>query len=205
MVCRTATGSSRSRPRSAECAMGADGGDDPPREEDPDRRAEGTDHDPAEDVRDVVDVCGHPGQPQSQRESQQGGAPPASHRQDHHGDRGGQRRVVRGEPVVGRMGDQGRASVDDEGTRVDPDRTGDLDRDEDCHGGDDRGERELQLALAWGEEPGADGAQRHGIQGIVGNANDDGLDENRGKVKVMVSMFGRETPVELDFLQIRKL
>jgi len=31
------------------------------------------------------------------------------------------------------------------------------------------------------------------------------IDEDRGKVKVMVSMFGRETPVELDFLQVRKL
>jgi transcriptional antiterminator NusG len=31
------------------------------------------------------------------------------------------------------------------------------------------------------------------------------IDEDRGKVKVLVAMFGRETPVELDFLQIRKL
>jgi len=31
------------------------------------------------------------------------------------------------------------------------------------------------------------------------------VDEKRGKVKVLVSMFGRETPVELDFLQVRKL
>ena len=31
------------------------------------------------------------------------------------------------------------------------------------------------------------------------------VDTNRGKVKVLVSMFGRETPVELDFLQIRKV
>ncbi len=31
------------------------------------------------------------------------------------------------------------------------------------------------------------------------------VDTGRGKVKVMVSMFGRETPVELDFLQVRKL
>jgi transcriptional antiterminator NusG len=31
------------------------------------------------------------------------------------------------------------------------------------------------------------------------------VDEARGKVKVLVSMFGRETPVELDFLQIKKL
>jgi len=31
------------------------------------------------------------------------------------------------------------------------------------------------------------------------------IDQERGKVKVLVSMFGRETPVELDFLQIRKM
>lgn len=31
------------------------------------------------------------------------------------------------------------------------------------------------------------------------------LDGERGKVKVMVSMFGRETPVELDSLQIKKI
>lgn len=30
------------------------------------------------------------------------------------------------------------------------------------------------------------------------------VDEERGKVKVLVAMFGRETPVELDFLQIKK-
>jgi transcriptional antiterminator NusG len=31
------------------------------------------------------------------------------------------------------------------------------------------------------------------------------IDQERGKVKVLVSMFGRETPVELDFLQVKKL
>jgi len=31
------------------------------------------------------------------------------------------------------------------------------------------------------------------------------FDEEKGKVKVLVSMFGRETPVELDFLQIKKI
>lgn len=31
------------------------------------------------------------------------------------------------------------------------------------------------------------------------------VDEARGKIKVLVSIFGRETPVELDFLQIKKL
>jgi transcriptional antiterminator NusG len=30
------------------------------------------------------------------------------------------------------------------------------------------------------------------------------IDEEKGKIKVLVSIFGRETPVELDFLQIKK-
>ncbi len=38
------------------------------------------------------------------------------------------------------------------------------------------------------------------LEGKIGE-----IDEDRGKVKVLVAMFGRETPVELDFLQIRKL
>ncbi len=38
------------------------------------------------------------------------------------------------------------------------------------------------------------------LEGKVGE-----IDEERGKVKVLVAMFGRETPVELDFLQIRKI
>lgn len=31
------------------------------------------------------------------------------------------------------------------------------------------------------------------------------IDETRGKIKVLVNMFGRETPIELDFLQINKV
>lgn len=38
------------------------------------------------------------------------------------------------------------------------------------------------------------------LEGKVGE-----VDENRGKVKVLVPMFGRETPVELDFLQVKKI
>ncbi len=38
------------------------------------------------------------------------------------------------------------------------------------------------------------------LEGKVGE-----IDESRGKVKVLVSMFGRETPVELDFLQVKKI
>lgn len=31
------------------------------------------------------------------------------------------------------------------------------------------------------------------------------MDEEKGKVKVLVSIFGRETPVEMDFLQVSRL
>ncbi len=31
------------------------------------------------------------------------------------------------------------------------------------------------------------------------------IDEERGKIKALVSMFGRETPVEIDFLQVKKI
>jgi len=31
------------------------------------------------------------------------------------------------------------------------------------------------------------------------------VDEKRGKIKILISMFGRETPVELDFLQVKKI
>ena len=31
------------------------------------------------------------------------------------------------------------------------------------------------------------------------------IDEERGRVKVLISLFGRETPMELDFLQVRKI
>lgn len=31
------------------------------------------------------------------------------------------------------------------------------------------------------------------------------VDTDRGKIKVMVSMFGRETPIELDSLQVKKI
>lgn len=37
-------------------------------------------------------------------------------------------------------------------------------------------------------------------EGKIGN-----VDESHGKVKVMVTIFGRETPVELDFLQVKKV
>lgn len=41
------------------------------------------------------------------------------------------------------------------------------------------------------------------FKGFDGQIND--IDENKGKIKVLVNMFGRETPVELDSLQVKKL
>ena len=38
---------------------------------------------------------------------------------------------------------------------------------------------------------------------FIGAIND--VDEGKGKVRVLVSFFGRETPVELDFLQVERV
>lgn len=41
------------------------------------------------------------------------------------------------------------------------------------------------------------------FKGFDGSVSE--VDSEKGKIKVMVSMFGRETPVELDALQVKKL
>lgn len=41
------------------------------------------------------------------------------------------------------------------------------------------------------------------FKGFDGSINE--VDETKGKLKVLVSMFGRETPVELDTLQVKKV
>jgi transcriptional antiterminator NusG len=41
------------------------------------------------------------------------------------------------------------------------------------------------------------------LKGFEGKVED--IDQDRGKIKVSVNMFGRETPVNLDFLQVKKI
>ena len=41
------------------------------------------------------------------------------------------------------------------------------------------------------------------FKGFDGSINE--IDAQKGKLKVLVNMFGRETPVELDFLQVKKV
>ena len=63
-----------------------------------------------------------------------------------------------------------------------------------------KGETEHMIDLSIGDlVKVADGPFKD-FEGKVGE-----VDTQRGKVKVLVSMFGRETPVELDFLQVKKV
>jgi len=41
------------------------------------------------------------------------------------------------------------------------------------------------------------------LKGFEGKIEE--IDQNKGKIKVLVNMFGRETPVNLDFLQVKKM
>ena len=41
------------------------------------------------------------------------------------------------------------------------------------------------------------------FKGFDGSIND--IDQAKGKLKVLVNMFGRETPVELDSLQVKRV
>ena len=41
------------------------------------------------------------------------------------------------------------------------------------------------------------------LAGFIGSVQE--INKEKGKVKVLVSMFGRETPVELDFAQVEKI
>lgn len=56
----------------------------------------------------------------------------------------------------------------------------------------------------------ADFVEGEAVKIVDGPFNDflgtvNGINEDKGKVEVLVNIFGRETPVELDFLQIKKI
>ena len=64
----------------------------------------------------------------------------------------------------------------------------------------DSGEPEFQIDFEIGAPvKGLDGP----FKGFEGKASE--IDQEKGKIKVLVNMFGRDTPVELDSLQIKKI
>lgn len=61
-------------------------------------------------------------------------------------------------------------------------------------------EPKFLIDLAKGDLVGIVDGPFKGFDGVV-----EDVDQDKGKIKVMVSMFGRETPVELDSLQVKKV
>src|SRR3954469_16163373 len=61
-------------------------------------------------------------------------------------------------------------------------------------------EPKYQIDLMVGEAVNITDGPFKGFDGMVNE-----IDENKGKIKVLVNMFGRETPVELDSLQVKKI
>jgi len=60
-------------------------------------------------------------------------------------------------------------------------------------------EPEYQIDMVKGDSVKITDGPFKGMEGKITS-----IDDTRGKVKVLVNMFGRETPVELDFLQVTK-
>ncbi len=75
--------------------------------------------------------------------------------------------------------------------------------------------REVEAILQYTQQDGeasykADFVEGEAVKVVDGPFNDflgsvDKIDEEKGKVTVLLNIFGRETPVELDFLQIKKV
>lgn len=64
----------------------------------------------------------------------------------------------------------------------------------------DAGEPEFTIDFEMGEAVKVMDGPFKGMDGKVSE-----IDQERGKIKVLVNMFGRDTPVELDSLQIKKI
>lgn len=75
--------------------------------------------------------------------------------------------------------------------------------------------REVEAILQYTQQDGeasykADFTEGEAVKVVDGPFNDflgsvDKIDEEKGKVTVLLNIFGRETPVELDFLQVKKV
>lgn len=61
-------------------------------------------------------------------------------------------------------------------------------------------EPKYKIDFSLGESVNITDGPFRGFDGVVNE-----IDENKGKIKVLVNMFGRETPVELDSLQVKKI
>lgn len=74
---------------------------------------------------------------------------------------------------------------------------------------------EVEAIMKYTEQSGeasykADFVDGEAVKVVEGPFNDflgtvDKIDEEKGKVTVLLNIFGRETPVELDFLQVKKV
>ncbi len=62
------------------------------------------------------------------------------------------------------------------------------------------GEQQLKVDLAIGQEV---RVMEGPFEGFVGNIDE--IYPDKGKIRVSISMFGRETPVELDYYQVEKV
>lgn len=62
------------------------------------------------------------------------------------------------------------------------------------------GEQNVKIDLSLGEEVRVMEGPFEGFTGLV-----DEINPEKGKIRVSISMFGRETPVELDYFQVEKV
>jgi transcriptional antiterminator NusG len=60
-------------------------------------------------------------------------------------------------------------------------------------------EHKFQITVAKGDQVTVLDGPFQNYEGLVNQ-----IDQEKGKVKVLITIFGRETPVELDFMQVRK-
>lgn len=150
-------------------------------------RGEDPDAEAAEDVRDVVDVGGYPGGPDHAGEREERDREPTPPGEERGGDRRAERRVVRGEPVVRAVGDEGCVAVNDEGSRVGPEVRGDFDAD---HREDDAQDSDTGKPDLLGPRhlpPDHDGGQRNEEDGIRCHGDDQGVHPRDGAKRCCAS------------------